>query len=126
MQLPSFCLAFYLYPSAGIAFRKSGTKLLCLLLSWCFRLEKGPSLLDIRLECQDLERFSIINRFGRFHGRGPAEGATTADSSAAGPAAPPSLLDVGSLVPKMLSPQRYVTAVPVPKSLLEGLQCHSL
>ncbi|CAN6470298.1 unnamed protein product [Victoria cruziana] len=90
------------------------------------RLEKGPSLLDIRLECQDLERFSIINRFGRFHGRGPAEGATTADSSAAGPAAPPSLLDVGSLVPKMLSPQRYVTAVPVPKSLLEGLQCHSL
>ncbi|XP_031491001.1 uncharacterized protein LOC116258063 [Nymphaea colorata] len=89
------------------------------------RLEKGPSLLDIRIECQDLERFSIINRFARFHGRGPTEGAP-ADRSASGPSAAPSSFDSGILVPRKLSPQRYVTAVPMPKNLPEGLQCHSL
>ncbi|KAF3776676.1 hypothetical protein EJ110_NYTH44307 [Nymphaea thermarum] len=94
-------------------------------MSHRYRLEKGPSLLDIRIECQDLERFSIINRFARFHGRGPTEGAP-ADRSASGPSAAPSSFDSGILVPRKLSPQRYVTAVPMPKNLPEGLQCHSL
>ncbi|KAE8665870.1 hypothetical protein F3Y22_tig00112523pilonHSYRG00035 [Hibiscus syriacus] len=34
------------------------------------------SILDLRLECQDLEKVSVINRFVMFHGRGQADGET--------------------------------------------------
>ncbi|XP_029120843.1 uncharacterized protein [Elaeis guineensis] len=36
------------------------------------RLEKR-SILDLRVECRDLERCSIINRFAKFHGRAQAD-----------------------------------------------------
>ncbi|KAK9926098.1 hypothetical protein M0R45_023350 [Rubus argutus] len=33
------------------------------------RLDKRTSILDLRVESQDLEKFSVINRFAKFHGR---------------------------------------------------------
>ncbi|XP_024979195.1 uncharacterized protein LOC112516407 isoform X1 [Cynara cardunculus var. scolymus] len=78
------------------------------------RLEKGESsILDVRVEFQDLDRFSIINRFAKFHGRGPL---VTADTASSGRA---------STVPKRY-PQRYVTANPMPRVVPEGLHCLSL
>ncbi|XP_043723672.1 uncharacterized protein LOC122670758 isoform X2 [Telopea speciosissima] len=78
------------------------------------RLDKKVSILDLRVDCQDLERFSVINRFAKFHGRGHADGAETSSSSDA------------SATPQKTCPQRYVTALPLPKNLPEGVQCLSL
>ncbi|OMP07812.1 hypothetical protein COLO4_07020 [Corchorus olitorius] len=69
------------------------------------RLDKKVSVLDIRLECQELERFSVINRFARFHIRGQGDTSGAASSSA---------------VHKPV-PQRYVTAIPMPRNLPEGV-----
>lgn len=76
------------------------------------RLDKRASMLDLRVECQDLEKFSIINRFAKFHGRGQADGEGSSSDAAAN-------------VPKPF-PQRYVIAVPLPKNLPERVQCLSL
>ncbi|KAK9669152.1 hypothetical protein RND81_13G112100 [Saponaria officinalis] len=70
------------------------------------RLDKRASILDFRLDCQDLERFSVINRFARFHGRTQADGGETSSSSDAKP-----------------FPQRYVTAHPMPRTVPERVQC---
>ncbi|KAJ4960749.1 hypothetical protein NE237_020659 [Protea cynaroides] len=78
------------------------------------RMDKRASILDLRVDCQDLERFSVINRFAKFHGRGHADGAETSSSS-----------DAGAILQKTF-PQRYVTALPLPKNLPEGVQCLSL
>ncbi|GAB2251755.1 hypothetical protein Droror1_Dr00004602 [Drosera rotundifolia] len=78
------------------------------------RLDKQALTLDLRLECQDLERLSVINRFAKFHGRGQADGVETSSSS--NPAA---------ITPKPV-PQRYVSAFPMPKNLPDGIQCLSL
>ncbi|GMH21551.1 hypothetical protein Nepgr_023393 [Nepenthes gracilis] len=78
------------------------------------RWDKQVSLLDLRLECQDLERFCVINRFAKFHGRGQADGAKTSSSSGTGGTA------------QRIFPQRYVTARPVPRNLPDGIQCLSL
>ncbi|KAK9107294.1 hypothetical protein Syun_023305 [Stephania yunnanensis] len=75
------------------------------------RLDRRASLLDIKVECQDLERFSIINRFASFHGRPQADVAHTSS-------------DAASNTQKTC--QRYVTANPIPRSLPEGVQCLSL
>ncbi|KAL5987815.1 hypothetical protein ACLOJK_035569 [Asimina triloba] len=77
------------------------------------RLEKRASILDIRVECQDLERFAIINRFARFHGRGNAPDAAGSSSSS------------GATINRTY-PQRYVTAHPLPKNLPAGVPCLSL
>ncbi|KAJ4841423.1 hypothetical protein Tsubulata_009062 [Turnera subulata] len=77
------------------------------------RLDNRASVLDLRLECQDLEKFSVINRFARFHGRGQAEVVETSSSSDS-PAA------------SQKFPQRYVTALPMPRNLPERVQCFSL
>lgn len=45
------------------------------------RLDSWASVLDLRVECQDLERFSVINRFARFHSRGQHDRAETSSSS---------------------------------------------
>lgn len=67
------------------------------------------------MECQELEKFSIINRFAKFHGRGQTEGeASSSDAAAA-----------AANVPKA-PPQRYVIAVQLPKNLPERVQCLSL
>ncbi|GAB4860864.1 hypothetical protein Ancab_036024 [Ancistrocladus abbreviatus] len=77
-------------------------------------LDKRGSMLDLRLECQDLERFSVINRFAKFHGRAQVDGAETSSSS-------------GTIATgQRLFPQRYVTAHPVPRNLPDGVQCLSL
>ncbi|OVA00788.1 hypothetical protein BVC80_9083g86 [Macleaya cordata] len=72
------------------------------------RLDKRASILDIRLESQDLEKFSVINRFAKFHGRGNAD-----------------VADTGSNTQKTC-PQRYVTAFAMPRNVPEGVQCLSL
>lgn len=74
-----------------------------------YRLDNRASILDLRLECQDLERFSVINRFAKFHGRGNVD---VGDAS-------------GSAILKT-APQRYVTASAMPRNVPEGVQCLSL
>ncbi|KAD4888002.1 hypothetical protein E3N88_20075 [Mikania micrantha] len=73
------------------------------------RLENGGSILEISMESQDLERFSVINRFAKFHSRPQM-------------VAPDPL---SSGVPK-LYPQRYVTANAMPKIVPQGHNCLSL
>ncbi|XVE54711.1 hypothetical protein DITRI_Ditri03aG0103700 [Diplodiscus trichospermus] len=77
-------------------------------------LEKRASILDLIVECLDLERFSVINRFAKFHGRGQADGAETSSSS-----------DAIASSHKFF-PQRYVTALPMPRNLPDRVQCLSL
>ena len=77
------------------------------------RLDKRASILDLRVECQDLEKFFIINRFAKFHGRGQVDGEASSSSDAA------------TNIPKA-HPQRYVIAVQLPKNLPERVQCLSL
>lgn len=76
------------------------------------RLENKASILDLRVECQDLEKFSVINRFAKFHGRGQVDGPETSASS-----------DTATNAQK---PQRYVTALPMPRNLPDRVQCLSL
>ncbi|XP_068334836.1 uncharacterized protein [Pyrus communis] len=76
------------------------------------RLDK-VSILDLRLECQELERFSVINRFARFHIPQTATSGTTSSSGTV-PTAPKPF------------PQRYVTGQPLPRHLPEGVHCLSL
>lgn len=77
------------------------------------RLDKRASILDLRVECQDLEKFSVINRFAKFHGRGQADAETSLSSDASANAQRP-------------CPQRYVTALPMPRNVPDRVQCLSL
>ncbi|KAK8325253.1 hypothetical protein V6Z12_A11G039500 [Gossypium hirsutum] len=74
-------------------------------------LDKRASILDLRLECQDLEKVSVINRFAKFHSRVQADGAETSLSS--------------NLSPRKFS-QRYVIGLPMPRNLPDRVQCLSL
>uniref|UniRef100_A0A5B7A2T5 Uncharacterized protein n=1 Tax=Davidia involucrata TaxID=16924 RepID=A0A5B7A2T5_DAVIN len=78
------------------------------------RLDKRASVLDLRVECQELEKFSVINRFAKFHGRGQVDGAETSSSS-----------DAATNAQKPF-PQRYVTALSMPRNLPDRVQCLSL
>ncbi|KAG5148937.1 hypothetical protein AAZX31_06G191900 [Glycine max] len=78
------------------------------------RLNSKASILDLRVECQDLERYSVINRFAKFHGRGQNDGAETSSSS-----------DANNNAQKSF-PLKYVTAVPLPRNLPDRVQCLSL
>ncbi|KAK2411411.1 dentin sialophosphoprotein [Trifolium repens] len=78
------------------------------------RWESRASILDLRIECQDLEKFSVINRFAKFHGRGQNDGAESSSSSEATANAQKSFL------------QKYVAAVPMPRNLPDRVQCLSL
>ncbi|KAF5457659.1 hypothetical protein F2P56_021745 [Juglans regia] len=78
------------------------------------RLDKVASILDVRVECQELEKFSVINRFAKFHIRQADSSGNSSSSSTVTPAPKP-------------NPQRYVIAHPIPRNLPEeGLQCFSL
>ncbi|XP_057482238.1 uncharacterized protein LOC130769097 isoform X2 [Actinidia eriantha] len=79
-----------------------------------FRLDKEASIVDIRVEYQELEKFSTINRFAKFHCRGQRDAAETSSSTGA------------ALTPLKSFPQRYVTAFPMPMAVPEGAQCLSL
>ncbi|XP_038700046.1 uncharacterized protein LOC119997238 isoform X2 [Tripterygium wilfordii] len=76
------------------------------------RLDKSASVVDLRVECQDLERFAVINRFAKFHSHSRAQVDTSGASFPSG--APRSF------------PQRYVAALPMPRNIPEGVQCLSL
>ncbi|XP_038894710.1 uncharacterized protein LOC120083170 [Benincasa hispida] len=78
------------------------------------RVEKRASILDLRVECQDLEKFSVINRFAKFHSRGQVDGGEASSSS-----------DLTASSQKSC-PQRYVTALPIPRNLPDRVQCLSL
>ncbi|KAJ6676885.1 DENTIN SIALOPHOSPHOPROTEIN-LIKE PROTEIN [Salix viminalis] len=78
------------------------------------RLDKRASVSDLRVECQDLERFSVINRFAKFHGRGQGDVAESSSSSDASVNAQKSCL------------QRYATAQPMPRNLPDRVPCLSL
>ncbi|GLU10963.1 hypothetical protein SLE2022_277370 [Rubroshorea leprosula] len=45
------------------------------------RMDKTASVIDIRVECQELERFAVINRFAKFHIRGQADNSGAASST---------------------------------------------
>ncbi|XP_050376102.1 uncharacterized protein LOC126793583 isoform X2 [Argentina anserina] len=78
------------------------------------RLDKRTSILDLRVESQDLEKFSVINRFAKFHGRPQGDGVEASSSSDAHSNA------------QRTCPQKYVTALPVPRNLPDRVQCLSL
>ncbi|XP_057491302.1 uncharacterized protein LOC130777023 [Actinidia eriantha] len=79
-----------------------------------FRLDEEASIVDIRVQYQELEKFSTINRFAKFHCRGQPDAAETSSSTGATP------------TPVKLFPQRYVTAFPMPRAVPEGAQCLAL
>lgn len=78
------------------------------------RLSKGISVVDVLVECQELEKLCVINHFARYHRRVPDPGAADSVSSSTG---------VASIRPFL---QRYVSAVPLPLKLPDGVQCVSL
>ncbi|CAA2977553.1 Hypothetical predicted protein [Olea europaea subsp. europaea] len=78
------------------------------------RLDNSSSIVDLQVECQDLEKFSVINRFAKFHGRGQTNSTETALVS-----------DVMANTQKTF-PQRYVTALPMPRSVPDRVECLSL
>ncbi|XP_064974901.1 uncharacterized protein LOC135617968 isoform X1 [Musa acuminata AAA Group] len=75
------------------------------------RLDKRSSVLNVRKEFHELERFSLVNRLGEFHGRPPI----IEDSSSTSEAPP-----------RKTFRQNYITAYPVPGNLPEGVPCLSL
>ncbi|KAM0039841.1 hypothetical protein Hdeb2414_s0012g00386701 [Helianthus debilis subsp. tardiflorus] len=77
------------------------------------RFENGGSVLEIRMASQDLERFSLINRFAKFHSRAQMVAAESASSG-------------GASTPPKLYPQRYVIAIPMPTTVPQGYSCLSL
>ncbi|KAL7141074.1 hypothetical protein ABFS83_08G030100 [Erythranthe nasuta] len=77
------------------------------------RLDQKISIVDIKVEIQELEKFSTINRFAKFHVK--AHSSTVDSTSSSGQ----------STVHKP-NPQRYVRALPLPKNLPEGTDCLSL
>ncbi|WCJ25598.1 dentin sialophosphoprotein-related [Euphorbia peplus] len=70
------------------------------------RLDKTASVAIIRAEVLELERFTVINRFAKFHVRGQMD------------------VSGSSLTGGVL--QRHVIAIPMPQNLPEGVQCLSL
>jgi len=84
------------------------------------RLEASSLTTDLRSDTQDLESLSIMNRLVKHHGRNlPVdhskviieERESSSDSA---------------FCTRKLCPQRYVTAVPMPRNLPEGVLCFSL
>lgn len=69
---------------------------------------------SMRCEGQELEKFSIINRFAKIHIKALTSAVDPATSSASAQALP------------RISIQRYVVAVPMPSILPEGVDCLSL
>ncbi|MCD7469826.1 hypothetical protein HAX54_009129 [Datura stramonium] len=76
------------------------------------RLDKKASILDMIVEGQDIEKFSVIYRFAKFHGRVQSDGVDTSSSSDARRHKPLA--------------QRYVTVLPMPKNLPSMVECLSL
>lgn len=84
------------------------------------RLEASSSMTGLRSDTQDLESFSITNRLVKHHGRN-----LPVDHSKVIIEERESSSDSAFCIRK-LCPQRYVTAVPMPRNLPEGVLCFSL
>ncbi|XP_026400502.1 uncharacterized protein LOC113296405 [Papaver somniferum] len=69
------------------------------------RWEKTCSVLDIRVECQELEKISVINGFAKFHTRAQPDSAENSISTTS---------------------QRYVISLLMPRNLPHGVPCLSL
>ncbi|XP_047941617.1 uncharacterized protein LOC125188667 isoform X2 [Salvia hispanica] len=74
------------------------------------RLEKSLSIVDIKVEAQELEKFSTINRFAKFHIRAQPSSVGSETSSST------------STLHKA-HPQRYVAGHPMPNKLPESVDC---
>lgn len=98
-------------PAIGFTLSSCHAGCLLMFLILLCSLDKRSSILDLRLECQDLEKISLINRFAKFYGRGQADRAETSSTSAA-IASPPKFFI-----------QRYVSAVPMPRNVPDKVQC---
>ncbi|KAK4409850.1 hypothetical protein Sango_0058000 [Sesamum angolense] len=85
----------------------------CMIVVWSFRLDKSLSVVDVKVEAQDLEKFSIINRFAKYHIRAQPSTVDPASSSNT------------SILHKAI-PQKYVSAFPMPKIVPDGTDCVSL
>ncbi|CAH9092724.1 unnamed protein product [Cuscuta europaea] len=77
------------------------------------KLDRRVSLVDLATENQDLEKFSVINRFAKFYGRGGQADGTGSSPDAA-------------THPCTSFAQRHVTPLPLPRDLPSGVQCFSL
>lgn len=84
------------------------------------RLNTSSYMSELRSESQDLDRLLLTNRLAKHHARIFTVGSkkTIKDGKE-------SLSDCGLSVNKMC-PHRYVTAIPMPKDIPEGLLCYSL
>ncbi|XP_073288830.1 uncharacterized protein [Primulina huaijiensis] len=71
------------------------------------RMDKSLSIVDIKVESHELEKFSIINRFAKFHIMAQPTGADSIASN-------------GTSKVSKKYPQRYVSARPMPKTVPEG------
>ncbi|CAN1151867.1 hypothetical protein LINPERPRIM_LOCUS28592 [Linum perenne] len=89
------------------------------------RLDRSMSILDLRVECEDLEKFSVINRFAKFHGPGQTGGGSAPSPSPAAADSCSSSSSSSSNAQKLFL-QRYVTAVPFPRNIPDRVQCLSL
>ncbi|KAG6418196.1 hypothetical protein SASPL_120396 [Salvia splendens] len=74
------------------------------------RLEKSLSIVDIKVEAQEMEKFSTINRFAKFHIRAQPSSVGSETSSST------------STLHKT-HPQRYVAGHPMPNILPESVDC---
>ncbi|XP_073044933.1 uncharacterized protein [Primulina eburnea] len=71
------------------------------------RMDESLSIVDIKVESQELAKFSIINRFAKFHIMAQPTGADSVASN-------------GTSKVSKKYPQRYVSAHPIPKTVPEG------
>ncbi|KAL1558960.1 hypothetical protein AAHA92_09360 [Salvia divinorum] len=74
------------------------------------RLEKSLSIVDIKVEAQELEKFSTINRFAKFHIRSQPSSVDSETSS-------------GTSTLHKIRPHRYVVGQPMPNILPESVDC---
>lgn len=83
------------------------------------RLDCSTSALELKGEIHDLEKVSIVNRFARHHGTGFAVDCPESRCVE-------NISDLGPGLRRPPPPQKYVTAVPMPRTLPEGVSCLSL
>ncbi|XP_073018877.1 uncharacterized protein [Primulina eburnea] len=77
------------------------------------RLHKTSLFADIKVENQELEKISIINRFAKFHIKTQSSTIDPATSSS-------------KPIVQRTNIQRYVMALPMPRTVPEGIGCLSL
>ncbi|KZV45449.1 hypothetical protein F511_20622 [Dorcoceras hygrometricum] len=77
------------------------------------RLHKNSLFADIKVENQELEKISIINRFAKFHIKAQLNTTDPTTSSS-------------KSIVQRTNIERYVMALPMPKTVPEGINCLSL